>query len=65
MIKIIIKIMTNIIINTMINVINNIIFNTMISVLNDIMINDLCNNVKLQITTKAMINVASQIISIN
>ena len=42
----------------------NIIINTMINVLNNIMINDLWNNIKLQITTKAMINVASQIISI-
>ena len=43
----------------------NIIINTMINVLNNIMINDLWNNIKLQIRTKAMINVASQIISID
>ena len=43
----------------------NIIINTMINVLNNIMINDLWNNIKLQITTKAIINVAWQVISID
>ena len=43
----------------------NIIINTMINVLNNIMINDLWNNIKLQITTKAIINVVWQVIPID